>query len=64
MKRRAPLLIFALLLSRIVYSQDQFKVTWDYSGQSFSEFVVSAEEEPGLSFFFRDEWVADLKPGV
>lgn len=63
MKQKALLLVSALLLSGIVYAQDELKVTWDYSGQSFREFVVSAENELGLSFFFRDEWVDDLKPG-
>lgn len=64
MKQKVLFLAFVMLLSGTVYAQDDLKVTWDYSGQSFSEFAASAEKELGLSFFFRDEWVADLNPGI
>jgi len=63
MKLKIPLLVLTLLFSRLVNAQDELKITWDYTNLSFSEFVGKAENTLNLRFFFRDEWVNDLKPG-
>lgn len=56
-------LALALLVSGLLSAQVDRTITWDYSDQSFSEFVASAERELGLKFFFRDEWVSGMRPG-
>jgi hypothetical protein len=37
------------------------KITWDYKGQTFSEFAASAESVLGVSFFFREEWTEGIR---
>ncbi len=53
-------MIFILLILNLTGSlpgQDTpYTVTWDYRGQTFSEFAARAEDIYGLRFFFRDEW--------
>ena len=44
-------------------AQDELKITWDYRDLSFNEFVVRAENTLNLRFFFKDDWVRDLRPG-
>jgi hypothetical protein len=63
MKLKIPFLLLILLLSTRVHAQDEIKITWDYKDLTFIEFVTKAENATGLHFFFRDEWVNDLKPG-
>ena len=63
MKLKIPLLVLILLLSNLLYAQEEMKITWDYTGLSFNEFVSKAEAQLNLRFFFRDDWVKDLRPG-
>lgn len=63
MKLKIPLLLLTLLLSNLLHAQDEIKITWDYKDLSFREFVAKAENVTSLRFFFRDEWVNDLRPG-
>lgn len=63
MKLKIPFLLLIMLLSTLVRAQDEIKITWDYKDLTFIEFVTKAENAAGLHFFFRDEWVNDLKPG-
>jgi len=63
MKLKIPLLVLTLLFSPLVNAQEELNITWDYNDLSFSEFVGKAENQLNLRFFFRDEWVNDLKPG-
>jgi len=63
MKLKIPVLVLALLFSRLLHAQDEIKITWDYKDLSFKEFIAKAESALNLRFFFRDEWVSDLKPG-
>jgi hypothetical protein len=37
------------------------RVTWDYTGQSFNEFVLKTENQYPVKFFYREEWIKDLK---
>lgn len=57
------LLILFLQIHLNVSAQERHEIKWDYSGQSFRDFVESAEKNLNLRFFFRDEWVNDLHPG-
>jgi hypothetical protein len=63
MKLKIPLLLLILLFSNLLNAQDEVKITWDYKDLSFREFVARAENVSSLRFFFRDEWVNDLRPG-
>ena len=36
------------------------KVTWNYAGSSFSDFVIQAETHFPVRFYYRDEWVEGL----
>ena len=63
MKLKISLLLLTLFLSNLLLAQDEIKITWDYKGLSFREFVAKAENVSKLRFFFRDEWVSDLRPG-
>lgn len=64
MKKKIFFLAFAFLVSGLLTAQVDRRITWDYSGQSFGEFVESAEKELGLKFFFREEWVSGMRPGI
>ncbi len=63
MKFKIYLLVFGLSLFSKLDAQDEKKITWDYRGQTFKEFAAKAESQYDLHFFFRDEWVNNLKPG-
>ncbi|TFG41003.1 MAG: carboxypeptidase-like regulatory domain-containing protein, partial [Bacteroidia bacterium] len=63
MKLKIPLLVLTLLFPHLLHAQDEIEITWDYKDLSFKEFVAKAESTLNLRFFFRDEWVSDLKPG-
>jgi hypothetical protein len=62
MKLKVPLLLLTLFFSYLLHAQDELKITWDYKDLSFNEFVVKAETSLHLRFFFRDDWVKDLRP--
>jgi hypothetical protein len=61
-KYRFLLLFLILNVPVFLKAQDEIKITWDYSNMSFKEFVARAESQYKIRFFFKDEWVADLKP--
>jgi hypothetical protein len=63
MKLRIPLLVLLLLLSQMLRAQDAMKITWDYKNLSFKEFVSRAETTLNIKFFFKDDWVKELRPG-
>lgn len=63
MKLRLTILIFTLFFQINLDAQQEFKITWDYSSQSFDEFVITAEKSLGIRFYYRDEWIENLKPG-
>lgn len=62
--RSAFLIFFITLCSfHTLNAQVDFTVTWDYRDQSFKDFAARAEETFPVRFFYRDEWVDDLKIG-
>ncbi|NSW94038.1 MAG: TonB-dependent receptor [Bacteroidales bacterium] len=63
MRLKLSVLIFLLLVQLNLDAQRDFGITWNYTSQSFAEFVSSAESSLGLKFFYRDEWIENLKPG-
>lgn len=63
MKLKVLILVLTWLLFIRLDAQDELKITWDYKNLSFDEFVLKAEENLGLRFFYRDEWIKNLIPG-
>jgi len=63
MKPGLPVLILIMFLSGWLHAQEAFKITWDYKDLSFPAFIEKAEDVYGLRFFYRDEWISDLRPG-
>ncbi|MGB8489562.1 MAG: TonB-dependent receptor [Bacteroidales bacterium] len=63
MKSRIILLLL-LLTSGILPGQEGVKINWDYTGLTFKKFVEKAEVNDSIRFFYKDEWVKDLNPGV
>jgi hypothetical protein len=63
MKSKICLLLFTLSLFSKLDAQDEIKINWDYRNMTFEQFVVAAENQYDIRFFFRDEWVSSLKPG-
>jgi len=63
-KMRLRILILLILLpSGILSAQEGLTIKWDYSGLSFREFADKAERTDSVRFFFREEWVDNLKMG-
>ncbi len=63
MKLKILILFFTLFLSFKLDAQQEIKITWDYKNLTFNDFVSRVESTYHLRFFYKDEWVKDLKPG-
>jgi hypothetical protein len=63
MKLKIQILVLALFLFPVLSAQEEIKITWNYNDLSFKDFVLKAESTYNLKFFYREEWVSDLKPG-
>jgi hypothetical protein len=64
MKLKLLIVILALLFSLSLGAQEELKITWNYTEQTFNEFIDQAEKEFNLKFFYTPEWVKDLRPGI
>ena len=63
MKTKIILLVLVLFAVTDLKSQDKYIINWDYSGLSFKDFVAKTENLLPVKFFYKDEWVNDLKLG-
>src|SRR5512133_3349838 len=54
-----PVLLF--LLSCDLVAQDDLRIKWDQRELSFDDFVTTTEKLYNLRFFYKDEWVKELK---
>lgn len=63
MKLRVNILVLTLFLFPVLAAQEEIKITWNYDNMSFSDFVAKAENTCKLKFFYREDWVKDIKPG-
>jgi hypothetical protein len=63
MRARLLIVLFSLLFTNLVSAQEDIRIVWDYNNLSFKQFIAAAEEQTGVRFFFRDDWVEDLRPG-
>jgi hypothetical protein len=61
MRFRLLTLIFILLSTAFAAAQDKYQVTWNHEGMPFIQFAEKAETELKVRFFFKDDWVKDLK---
>jgi len=49
-----------LLFRSVVNSQEPYLVDWKYGGESFESFVIKAESQFDIKFFYDEEWVKGL----
>ncbi len=61
MKLNLPIIIFLLSLTVSLGAQEKYKITRTYKDLSFKEFVSVTEKEFSVRYFYKDEWVNDLK---
>jgi len=61
MRSKFCIMVITLSLSCRLAAQEKYTVTWDYKAQSFREFVTKAESLLPVKFYYKEEWVADLK---
>ena len=47
----------------MAHSQEKYVVDWDFTGQSFEDFVLKAESRYPVRFFYNKEWVKNLTLG-
>jgi hypothetical protein len=60
---RSTILTIIIALSSFcsLNAQKDYTITWDYHNQSFKDFTARVEENFPVRFFYKDEWVNDLK---
>jgi len=44
-------------------AQESYRISENYKGLSFKEFVTKTESSLSVKFFYKEEWVKDLKLG-
>ena len=52
-----------MFLTGNLWAQEKDKISMDFKGLSFKNFVKRAESIFAVKFFYKDEWVSDLKLG-
>ncbi len=63
MKLKLYTLTFLLFFSLHLGAQENYKISANYKGASFSDFVAKIEGILPVRFFYREEWVKDLTIG-
>jgi hypothetical protein len=61
MKLKIHILVILLFLTFKLGAQEKYKITWDYKGLTFKEFVEKSENLFHVKFFYKNEWVNTLK---
>jgi hypothetical protein len=61
MKSKIHFLILTLFLASNLRAQEDYKISWDYKDLSFKEFVLKTESTLPVKFFYKDDWISDLK---
>ena len=61
MKIKILSLAILSLLSCNLMAQKKYIISWDYKNLSFREFVLQTESLLPVKFFYKNEWVTDLK---
>jgi len=52
-----------ILIFTVAHSQEKYVIDWDFTGQSFEDFVLQAEQRHPVRFFYNKEWVKNLTLG-
>lgn len=63
MQLKILILLLLLTLSCQIEAQEKQRIPASYKNMSFKEFVLATEALQNVKFYFRDEWVTDLKLG-
>jgi len=63
MKLKLYILIILLFFSLQLGAQEKYRISSNFNGLSFKEFVTKVESSLPVRFFYMDEWVKDLKIG-
>jgi len=63
MKLKIFIFLLSISFATILKAQERYNISWDYKDLTFKEFVTKAEPILKVKFFFKDEWVTDLKMG-
>jgi hypothetical protein len=53
-------MVITLLFFQTLIAQEAVKISWDYTGLGFEEFVKKTESLYNIKFFYREEWMRDL----
>jgi len=61
MKFKICLLILLLFFACNLKAQEKYTISWDYKDLSFKEFVLKAESQLAVKFYYKEDWVTDLK---
>ena len=63
MSIRAFFAAVLFLIFPVVNSQEKYVIDWNFTGQSFEDFVLKAESQYPVKFFYNEEWVKNLTLG-
>jgi len=63
MKLKIHIVILILSMSFNLGAQEKYKISSNYKDLSFKDFVTRTESILPVKFFYKDEWVNDLKLG-
>lgn len=61
MKIKILIPFLLLLLPFKAEGQDKYLISWDYRNLSFNDFVSVCEKELKVKFYYREEWIKNLK---
>jgi hypothetical protein len=61
MRSSLILIISFLFCLELVSQETDYRITWNYEGQDFNEFVKTAESRLNVRFYYKPEWVKDLR---
>ncbi|MCX6261181.1 MAG: TonB-dependent receptor, partial [Bacteroidia bacterium] len=63
MSIRAFFAAVLFLIFPVVNSQEKYVIDWNFTGQSFEDFVLKTESQYPVKFFYNEEWVKNLTLG-
>jgi hypothetical protein len=63
MKLNIPFLILILFPAGILCAQEKYAISADLKGLTFKEFAAKTEKQFKVKYFYREEWVHNLKIG-
>jgi hypothetical protein len=61
LRTKISFLIILFSLSGLLKGQEKYSITFDYRDLTFDEFVIKAENQTGVRFFYKPEWVSGLR---